>query len=91
MGKREKLVDLKPKNITDDQLKRVQTTITNINRVQMEIGSMESRKHALLHNVTSLNDQLSNMQQEFSEAYGTTDINIQDGTINYTSDDGGTN
>ena len=43
--KKEKVVDLKPKaeKITDEQLKKVQDTVNNLNRGQLEIGSMEVR------------------------------------------------
>ena len=83
--KKEKIVDLKPKaeKITDDQLKKVQETINNINRIQLELGMLESRKHSMLHSITSIQDQLALMQSDFEKEYGTSDINIQDGTINY--------
>ena len=83
--KKEKIVDLKPKaeKITDDQLKKVQETINNINRIQLELGMLETRKHSMLHSITSIQDQLALMQSDFEKEYGTSDINIQDGTINY--------
>ena len=83
--KKEKIVDLKPKaeKITDDQLKKVQETINNINRIQLELGMLETRKHSMLHAITSIQDQLALMQSDFEKEYGTSDINIQDGTINY--------
>ena len=83
--KKEKIVDLKPKaeKITDDQLKKVQETINNINRIQLELGMLETRKHSMLHSITSIQDQLALMQADFEKEYGTADINIQDGTINY--------
>ena len=83
--KKEKIVDLKPKaeKITDDQLKKVQETINNINRIQLELGMLETRKHSMLHSITSIQDQLALMQSDFENEYGTSDINIQDGTINY--------
>ena len=83
--KKEKIVDLKPKaeKITDDQLKKVQETINNINKIQMELGMLETRKHSMLHAITSIQDQLASMQTDFEKEYGTSDINIQDGTINY--------
>ena len=85
MAKKEKVVDLKPKaeKITDDQLKKVQETINNINKIQMELGMLETRKHSMLHAITSIQDQLALMQSDFEKEYGTSDINIQDGTINY--------
>ena len=83
--KKEKIVDLKPKaeKITEDQLKKVQETINNINRLQMELGMLETRKHAMLHSITGIQEKLALMQTEFEKEYGTSDINIQDGTINY--------
>ena len=74
----------KPEKISEDQLKRVQTTVSDINRFQMEIGSMETRKHNLLHNIAQLNDQLTLLRNEFDKEYGTTDINIETGEIKYT-------
>ena len=85
MTKKEKIVDLKPKaeKITDEQLKKVQDTVNNLNRGQLEIGSMEVRKHELLHQIAGLRDSLTVLQGEFEKEYGTFDINIQDGIINY--------
>ena len=80
-------MDLKPQKITDEQLKKVQETVNNINRGQLELGVMETRKHMLLHNIASIQDQLTVMQAEFEKEYGTFDINIQDGTINYKEDE----
>ena len=90
--KAEKVVDLTPKaeKITDEQLKKVQEVINNLNRSQIEIGQMETRKHELLHNVAVFRDGLASLQSEFKEEYGTVDINIQDGTINYTPKNGET-
>jgi len=88
MGKKkDKVVDLKPEKISDEQLKKVQDTVNNINRGQLELGVMETRKHMLLHNVAAIQEQLTVMQNEFQEQYGTFDINIQDGTINYKEDE----
>jgi hypothetical protein len=83
--KKEKIVDLKPKveKITEEQLKRVQGIIQDISRFKVEIGSIETRKHTLLHNIASLNDQLTLMRDEFEREYGTTDINIETGEIKY--------
>ena len=90
--KAEKVIDLTPKaeKITDEQLKKVQETVNNLNRSQMEIGHMESRKHELLHGVAGLRDELTLLQSELEKEYGTFDINIQDGTINYPSENGET-
>ena len=85
MTKKEKVVDLKPKaeKISEEQLKKVQETVNNINRLQIELGMLETRKHSMLHKVASIQEKLVLMQTEFEKEYGTSDINIQDGTINY--------
>ena len=80
------LKGVKPEKVTEDQLKKVQNTINGINRAQLEIGSMEIRKHEMMHNIASLRDSLAAMQGEFTKQYGTFDVNIQDGTINYGDD-----
>ena len=84
----DKIVDLKPKaeKITDEQLKKVQGIVNAINRAQLDLGMLETRKHGMLHNIATIQDQLTIMQGEFEKEYGTFDINIQDGTINYKED-----
>ena len=83
--KKEKVVDLKPKaeKITDEQLQNIQNVINTLNRSQLDLGIMETRKHGLLHNIATIQDKLTLMQGEFEKDYGTTDINIQTGEINY--------
>ena len=90
--KKEKIVDLKPKaeKITDEQLKKVQETVNNLNRSQMEVGHMESRKYELLHGISGLRDELGKLQTEFQKEYGTFDISVEDGTINYPPENGET-
>ena len=72
----------KPEKITNEELNQVQSVINNINRAQLEIGSFESKKHNILHHISILQGELSKIESEFEKIYGTTDINIQDGTIN---------
>ena len=88
MAKKEKIVDLKPKaeKITEDQLKRVQENVNGINKLQLELGMLETRKHAMLHSVASFQEKLTKLQDEFQVDYGTADINVQDGTINYSDE-----
>ena len=73
----------KATKITNDELNKVQSIVNNINRAQLEVGSFESKKHNMLHHVSMLQEELSKLQVEFNKNYGTDDINIQDGTINY--------
>ena len=89
-AKIKELTGVKPEKITDDQLKEVQDLINNINRSQMELGQIETKKHAMLHNVSALQEGVGKIRDTFEKEYGTADVNIQDGTINYPKENGET-
>ena len=84
MGK-EKLVDLKPKvdKISDEHLKEMQDIVNAINSIQFNIGKIEGQKHTLLHDLSISQKKILEMQNVFSKEYGSFDINIADGTINW--------
>ena len=81
--KKEKMKDLRAAAIKEEQLKELQNVVSAINKLQFDIGQMEAQKHNALHALFQGNDKLNKMQETFKEQYGTNDINIQDGTINY--------
>jgi hypothetical protein len=81
--KKEKMKDLRAAAIKDEQLKELQNLVAAINKLQFDIGVMEVQKHNAMHALFEGNDKLNAMQKAFEEEYGTNDINIQDGTINY--------
>jgi len=87
-AKIKELKGIKPESITGEQLKKVQDTVNNLNRAQLEIGSMELKKHEMMHQIAGLKDELTLLQDEFVKDYGTFDINIQDGIINYPKENG---
>jgi hypothetical protein len=90
MAKRKtpKVKDLRPQKINNEQLKNVQKTVNGINRAQLEIGSMEVKKHELMHSVAALRESLVLLQDEFQKEYGTYDVDIQTGAINYPEENG---
>ena len=89
MGKKEKLVDLKPKadKISDEHLKQLQEVVNVINNLQFNIGKLESQKHTLLHDLGISQKKILELQDVFSKEYGSYDINIADGTINWPKDE----
>ena len=93
MAKKEKVVDLKQKaeKVTEKQLTQIQSIVDRINNAQMNIGQLEARKHQVLHMIAGVNDELSLLQGELEKEYGTNDINITDGTINYPKENGEAN
>ena len=85
------LKGIKPEKITAEQLEKVQALINDINRSQMELGQMETKKHAILHHISSLQEAIGSIREEFEKEYGTSDVNIQDGIINYPKENGEAN
>ena len=89
MGNKEKLVDLKPKvdKISDKHLKEMQDAVSVINSIQFNVGKIEGQKHTLLHDLSVSQNKILEMQNMFSKEYGSFDINITDGTINWDKDE----
>jgi len=83
MAKRKTKKVEKLTKISNEHLSKVQDVINNINRGQMEIGSLETRKHAILDHVTKFQGKLVELQDELKKEYGTDNINIQTGEINH--------
>ena len=82
-AKIKELKGIKPESISKEQLEKVQSVVNRINQAQMDIGALESRKHQALHYIAGINDELTLLQEELKKEYGTDDVNIKDGTINY--------
>jgi len=88
MGKKKnKVVDLKPEKISEEELTQLRNVVSAINKLQFDIGTIEVQKHNALHALFEGNDKLNEMQSNFKEKYGTDDVNIQDGTIKYKDDE----
>tara|TARA_Y100001951_G_C11260527_1_gene252202 strand:- start:124 stop:396 length:273 start_codon:yes stop_codon:yes gene_type:complete len=89
MAKKDKVVELKTKadKISDEHLKNLQSTVSTVNNLQFQIGQLEARKHNLLHELVLSQDAIVKMQNLFSKEYGSYDININDGTINWEKDE----
>jgi uncharacterized protein YihD (DUF1040 family) len=73
----------KPEKISEEQLQKMQGLVGTLNRAHSEIGMIELTKHKLITAVQSMDSDLSALQEEFQKDYGTYDVNIQDGSINY--------
>ena len=90
MAKRKtpKTVDLKPRaeKITDQQLEQLQKSIGTIQQIRDQIGGIETQKHELLHQYGAIQDLLIKLRAEFEKEYGTYDVNVNDGVINYEQD-----
>ena len=69
--------------LTNEQLTQLQNLVSNTNKIKFDLGTLEAQKHSMLHGLDVANEAIIKMQKDFEKDYGTYDINIQDGTINY--------
>ena len=89
MGKKEKVLDLKTKveKISDEHLSDLKKVVNTINAIQFNIGKIESQKHQLLHNLDEAQKGIQTMQNLLVKEYGSYDVSLEDGTINWPKDE----
>ena len=82
-AKIKELTGVRSEKITDEDLIRLQTAISNMNQSYVELGRLSAAQHNQLHALAGMQDQLGVLREEMKKSYGSDDINIQDGNINY--------
>ena len=82
---KEKVLEVKERKekVSKEHLDEMLQIANKINALQFNIGRIESQKHKLLHELALGNDTISLVQDKMVEEYGTYDINLTDGTINW--------
>ena len=73
----------KPEKITNEELNKMQNLVDGINRSKIGLGSMEMEKHRILHNIAGLEDLIRLFREEMKKSYGTDNVSIDTGIINY--------
>jgi len=94
MAKKEKTeeqVDLKPRaeKVSKEHLEQMQRLVNAINTIQFNIGKIESQKHSMLHNLSITQDRIAVMQDTLTKEYGSYDVSLEDGTINWPKEEEG--
>ncbi len=77
----------KPEKITNEELNKIQNLISTANKAQVDLGSIEIQKHNILHQVEAMQTAITVFRNEMKKTYGTDDIDIQSGVINYNKDE----
>ena len=86
---KEKVLDVKERKekVSKEHLDEMLQVANKINALQFNIGRLESQKHKLLHELALGNDTISLVQDKMVKEYGSYDINLTDGTINWPKDE----
>ena len=77
----------KPEKITNEELNKIQNLIDSANRAQMQVGTIEVQKTNILNQISIIQNQIASFRNEVRKNYGTDDIDIQTGEINYNKDE----
>jgi|TARA_R100000084_G_scaffold106087_1_gene64085 hypothetical protein len=84
---KEKVKELKVKNkvekIHEKHLKQMQDVVNTINAIQYNIGKMEVQKQTALDEMKNQQRKIAEVQDLLVREYGTFDVNVNDGTINW--------
>jgi archaellum component FlaC len=73
--------------IKEEQLKKIQDQQQKTANLLNEVGYLETRKHALLHEVAGLNEDINEFKSELEKEYGKVNINLEDGTYTEISEE----
>ena len=80
-----KLTGKRPEKINEQQLARLQASVKTVDQLTHEVGQIEVRKHALMRAMETVQTRIEATRVELKDEYGTDNINLQDGVINYES------
>ena len=89
MANKEKTVELKPRveKISNEHLDQLQKIVNQINQIQFSVGKIEAQKHNMLHDLAVAQDKVAIMQDTLMKEYGSYDVNLNDGSINWPKDE----
>ena len=73
----------KPEKVTKEEFNKIQALVGDMNKGQFNLGNLELQKHRILHAIGLLQDQFGKVREELMKEYGSDDVNIETGVINY--------
>ena len=77
------LTGVKPEKIDEQELAQLQSSVKTIDQLTHEVGTIEVRKHALMKAMEQVQTRIEQTRVHLNTKYGTDNISIQDGVINY--------
>tara|TARA_B110000858_G_scaffold113_1_gene186 strand:+ start:566 stop:865 length:300 start_codon:yes stop_codon:yes gene_type:complete len=85
-AKIKELKSSKPEKVSPEDLTKLQSSVGQMNQTYLELGRLSTAMHTSQHALAELQNKMVAFKDEINKTYGTHDINIQDGTINYEED-----
>jgi len=77
------LKGIKPEKVSNEDLQKLQTAVSNMNQAFIELGRLTASQHSRSHQIAGMQDEFDLLREEMRTSYGSDDINIQDGTIKH--------
>jgi uncharacterized protein related to proFAR isomerase len=68
------------KQITKEQLEKIQDQQSRLQRMLADIGAAEAQKHAMLHALADVNKEIEETKAELEAEYGAISIDLKDGS-----------
>ena len=81
MKKKKQTKSAKVEKISNEHLRELQELVTNSNRTTIAIGNLEMKKFDAMRELETLDAKLLLLQKTLEDKYGTSNVNIHDGTI----------
>ena len=78
MANKKKTEDLK---VTSDELQDLQSLVTAVNRLRMQIGELEINKSMAIERFNQFRKDLSELEAKLKNKYGEVSVNVEDGTL----------
>ena len=66
--------------ITKEELEQASQQQEDLQKVILDIGVIETKKHAMLHKVADINVSIEELKKVLEEKYGHVNISLEDGT-----------
>ncbi len=73
--------------ITKEELEQASKQQEDLQKVILDIGVIETKKHAMLHKIADINTDIEELKKVLEEKYGHVNINLEDGTYTEVKDE----
>ena len=78
MANKKKTEDLK---VTNDELQDLQSLVTAVNKLRMQIGELEINKSMAVERFNQFRKDLVELEAKLKNKYGEVSVNVEDGTL----------